>query len=290
MAYRLLALILLIVAKPALAQSVDCDPILQIPVRTEVTINALEDDVILQDETITIENRGNGTCDLEARFIGNDRSPLPFRIGTSLYNVSLSPDSAAFQFERRADGVYRLRLGASTRTRLILRIDPQVVPSRQAGETSESIIFELVDLGIDEVLEVRNILVVEAIPSLVKASVALSANQSGLDTLLLDFAELETGDRQRFYLQTRANSPITITMTSTNGGQLKNLSGPGEAAIDYALSVDGTAVDLRQPYTMFQPFIEPAGEVYRGEVVIGSTASAAAGQYRDEILVRVETD
>lgn len=267
-----------------------CEPILQSPVRTEVIIDPFEGTETATEETVDIENRGDTVCELQAQFLAEDGTPVPFRIGENLYSVILQPDGDASQFEQTAEGVFRFRLDASGTARMRFTVRPQSVSERGAGELSSSILFELSDLDSDTIFDLRNIEVAEIVPARVRAKVALSQTGGGSESLTLDFPNLQEGQNERFYLQTTSTVPVTLTFVSSNNGMLIAEDGTARGfEIPYGLTIDGIKTNLDQVTTLFQPFTTQ-GKVYRGEVIIGSVDNAGAGLYRDEIVVIIEAE
>jgi len=108
----------------------------------------------------------------------------------------------------------------------------------------------------------------------------------GIKIPMIDFAELETGESQRVFIQLRGNAPATITVSSENNGRLKG-SEPA-TFIDYSVTVDNISSDLSQPLSIKRPVIRSlSGASYPMQVKVGNVEGAFAGIYEDMITVEV---
>lgn len=103
----------------------------------------------------------------------------------------------------------------------------------------------------------------------------------------IDLGVLQPGKRGRAVLQVRANTHPSITLVSANRGHLSNVNVPG-ATILYALTLDGTPIDLRSEWrqAMTVP-INQHGQMLQIEVSIGEFAGALAGSYRDDVTIEI---
>ena len=173
------------------------------------------------------------------------------------------------------------------------------VPAGQmaaAGDFTDQIRLRLVDLdaGQAQVGEELGTVVRATVPSRAQVNLAGSAGHFDPGPFAfagLDFGEMTTGDERSAFVQIRATRPVTVTLVSQNGGALRRIGSgdPGEA-VSYALSLNGSALDLSQgaqsvPAT---PPVSLDGQSYPLSVrLTGDTSRMPAGQYRDVVTIEV---
>ena len=88
----------------------------------------------------------------------------------------------------------------------------------------------------------------------------------------------------------RSNQLTTITITSANGGMLKNVDIGDDSEVPYQLLVNGAALSLPagapQPITTSAPATGYAGTRYGISAVIGSYGWATEGSYADVLTIQ----
>lgn len=106
---------------------------------------------------------------------------------------------------------------------------------------------------------------------------------------VVDFEELETGERRSIILRVQANAAYRLSLTSEHGGALVLENARDGERIAYAAQLDGRAVDLSAPTLIVRDPLGPgASEELIFDVTIGEVGDARAGRYADLITVYVE--
>jgi spore coat protein U-like protein len=128
-------------------------------------------------------------------------------------------------------------------------------------------------------------------PSLDVALVATGAPFNSASTAFtFDFGVLSTGGSRGADLVVRANSLNTISITSLNGGVMKNTDPGDDSAIPYQLLVNGSAIALPaatpRPIASSAPATSFSGNRYGISAVIGSWGWATEGSYSDVLTVQ----
>jgi spore coat protein U-like protein len=128
-------------------------------------------------------------------------------------------------------------------------------------------------------------------PSLDVALVATGAPFNAASTAFtFDFGILSTGGSRGADLVVRANSLSTISITSLNGGVMKNSDSGDDSAVPYELLVNGSAITLPagtpRPIASSAPATSFSGTRYGISTVIGSWGWATEGSYSDVLTVQ----
>lgn len=128
-------------------------------------------------------------------------------------------------------------------------------------------------------------------PSLDVALVATGAPFNAASTAFtFDFGILSTGGSRGADLVVRANSLSTISITSLNGGVMKNADSGDDSAVPYQLLVNGSAITLPagtpRPIASSAPATSFSGTRYVISAVIGSWGWATEGSYSDVLTVQ----
>lgn len=107
---------------------------------------------------------------------------------------------------------------------------------------------------------------------------------------LIDFGTLETGEQRRAFVQIRANSPVTVQVSSKNHGVMTNETLPGADPINYSLSLGGKTLNLSG---MAQVPVDPPrtvdGVSLPMDITIGNVDGKMAGRYSDVIIIDVSS-
>ncbi len=112
----------------------------------------------------------------------------------------------------------------------------------------------------------------------------------GATTHVLDFGDMETGQRRTAELVVRANTPYSLSLDSLNGGAMRRDGGGADEVISYSLRIDGAGQSLTRPVTLSvsTPFAQGGQVRHRLEFTLGDTTRAPAGTYSDTIRTTVE--
>jgi spore coat protein U-like protein len=105
-----------------------------------------------------------------------------------------------------------------------------------------------------------------------------------------DFGQLSVGSSRAADLVVRANSLNTITVTSQNGGVLRNADAGDASAVPYQLLVNSTPLTLPagvpQPVASSAPRTTFAGTRYGITATVGSWGWATEGSYSDTLTIQ----
>jgi phosphoribosylformylglycinamidine (FGAM) synthase PurS component len=122
----------------------------------------------------------------------------------------------------------------------------------------------------------------------------VQANFTGVDRSavngrwsFVNLGELTTGKTRRLGLQLRSNADVQATISSLNGGTLRN---PfiEEASVDYSLSIGGRDLTLESATEMTLPAdLSRGGRTSPVVIGIGDVSNKPAGLYGDVIRVRI---
>jgi spore coat protein U-like protein len=123
------------------------------------------------------------------------------------------------------------------------------------------------------------------------ALVATGAPFSASSTsFTFDFGVLAAGGNRAADLVVRSNSLNTITITSANGGVLKNADASDTSQVPYQLLVNGSAITLPagtpRPIATSAPATGYSGRRYGISAVIGSYGWATEGSYSDVLTIQ----
>ncbi len=107
---------------------------------------------------------------------------------------------------------------------------------------------------------------------------------------LLDFGTLTTGETRRAFVQVRANSPVTVQISSKNHGVMANDDAPTADPIPYDLRLDGQSVDLSGvARRAVDPPLTVDGVSLPMDITIGNVDGKMAGRYSDVITIDVSS-
>jgi spore coat protein U-like protein len=108
---------------------------------------------------------------------------------------------------------------------------------------------------------------------------------------VVDFGALAQGQSRSIDLRIRGNSRYQVTFQSQYGGMMRHADPSEPSTVPYVLDVDGAAVNLTQ---VGQGFVgantgptDMNGDRHRLRFTVGPVGEAAAGSYRDMIIVTV---
>lgn len=117
------------------------------------------------------------------------------------------------------------------------------------------------------------------------ASIASTTSFGGASMI---FPDAKKGQSDRVFVNVWANSLVTITLESENGGQLKNTENPTLRTIPYSATFDGTELPMTGLYTVSRtPTMSLQGSSYELRVTLGDTEGRFAGTYKDTISVNI---
>ena len=127
--------------------------------------------------------------------------------------------------------------------------------------------------------------------SLVSPGSSFNPNAKGQ---LLEFDTLAAGKVRDLDMRIRSNAGYRVSMHSENGGVMKNLAAGINTTIPYTVQVTGQTFSLGESATEIlsgaNQLTTPQGEQHPMSVTIGDASGAAAGSYRDVIIVTVISD
>jgi spore coat protein U-like protein len=109
-------------------------------------------------------------------------------------------------------------------------------------------------------------------------------------SVTFDFGTLAAGGTRAADLVVRANSLNTITISSANGGVLKNADPGDDSAVPYVLRVNGSPLALPAatpvPIASSAPATGFSGTRYAISTVIGTVGWATEGSYSDVLTIQ----
>ena len=101
----------------------------------------------------------------------------------------------------------------------------------------------------------------------------------------LDLGELIPGKSDSIGLQIRASADVDVQVSSEAHGKLVQTTG---ASIPYAITVDGSPVDLSAPNMLEIPLADSVrGQTMPVQVMVGDFENAPVGHYRDVVTFRI---
>jgi hypothetical protein len=148
----------------------------------------------------------------------------------------------------------------------------------------------IVQGGERELISQRTLALNYFVPKMVDLSLLPSGQLFSLysTTMSLNFGELETGAVRALDILLLYNAGYRLSLSSSNRGGLKHES--FQNRIPYTVTVGGSRFSLSSGSTEVSSgtgVSPPGGTRVPMQVTIGSTASALAGCYSDEIMVTV---
>lgn len=125
----------------------------------------------------------------------------------------------------------------------------------------------------------------------ISGAAAPPLSAQGMAPAGIHFPAAAAGQTGRVYVNVWSNSPVSVSLTSTNGGELRMVRGPSRTPIAYTATFDGVSVPLGSIYTVGRrPTMTAQGASYELTVTLGDTSRSFAGAYRDTIRVDVDAD
>lgn len=107
----------------------------------------------------------------------------------------------------------------------------------------------------------------------------------------IDFGNFRSKNSRRFEVRTRSNTGYQLTLTSENGGLLKNIDPSLTDSLPYVLKINGriTAFAGNADVTVAQSRrpTDVTGDRHNFEVIVNPTPGLLAGTYRDTIRVSI---
>jgi len=188
----------------------------------------------------------------------------------------------------------RARLARNeTELELTVRLSIPAAQNAPSGEYAERIAVRLFDQrGGGRLTDELGLTLRTQVHSRAEINLARQPGQAfdaGRSYDVVDFEELETGERRAIVLRVRANAAYRLTLTSENAGALVREGGRRDERIAYTAQLDGRPVDLSAPALLLRDPLAPgAAEELIFDVTIGEVGDARAGQYADLVTVYVE--
>ncbi len=240
---------------------------------------------------VSMENRGDAACDVRMSFTDD--------VGMEVTSVVLG--NVAVQFRpREASGVqmadvqaavfqYQLAAGAKGQA----QIDAAVVQGAvaDAGEYGVNLRLVLKTPGGESIgvpIPVR--LILQATPrAQLNLAGAAGAFGSGSSVEGVDFGEAVAGATRRIFLQVRANTLATVSITSQHGGVMRRVEEvPNATTLPYAVELDGDEVDLSSLWTkQVDPPRTLAGVSIPMTFTLGQVGGAMEGRYADMLTIDI---
>lgn len=106
----------------------------------------------------------------------------------------------------------------------------------------------------------------------------------------IDFGQMEDGAERNAFVQVRATSPVTITLSSQNRGRLlQKVLRDQVLGVPYTLRLDGTPIDLVSGSSSLTrtPPIALEGASYPLSIRLGDVTGRRAGEFQDLITIDV---
>jgi hypothetical protein len=134
-----------------------------------------------------------------------------------------------------------------------------------------------------------------AVPSRVEMSIsgtsAASLSTQSMAPASIHFADASAGQTGRVYVNVWANSGVLVSLTSENGGVMRNVQTRSLPPIAYSATFDGAALPLVGTQTLSRtPPMSVQGASYELAITLGDTSRNFAGRYRDRITVDVNAN
>jgi len=185
--------------------------------------------------------------------------------------------------------------GAGKRTTLVLKLEVPAGLIGPSGIYSDVLIFRGYNIGGTPIAlggGDRNATAAAKVQDKAEVNLAGASGSFGVPFALdkLDFGVLATGAEKNAFVQVRATSPVTITVTSQNRGKLLHTTLKQQVpGVLYAMKVDAQAVNLATgSFSLSRnPPVTLDGISYPMNVRIGDVSSLSAGQYQDVLTISV---
>lgn len=240
---------------------------------------------------ITLENRANSPCELGVDLEDAIGAAPPFaapQAGASI-DVAVSGQSAG-----PGDvGAFAATIPAADVAEIVLDgavVDRQVVEAGDYAQSFGVILFDratgLAPIGFAEPIEMQ--LLLESPPrAQVNIAGAAASFGEGLAVDRVDFGALVEGASRRVFVQVRANTGATLSVTSENGGVLRHVSVP-DAVAPYSARLDDRTLDLSiTDQVAVDPPRTVAGRSLPMDMTIGRIERPVAGRYEDIVTIEI---
>lgn len=240
---------------------------------------------------VGFRNDGDTPCELELRFVDPAGQPITsLRLGET--PITLSPREGSAPFTGQVgDDIFRLLLPPQSQSiaTFDLEVSGDAVPP--AGEHTGRVGIEVRGHDLERTLRIDDLDIVLASPPRAQINIAGAAGAfgSGESVARIDFGDAATGAAKRAFIQVRANTEARLTFESANGGRLLRPGDLGEeSVIEYAVSLEGQALDLRHgDRRNVDPPRDVRGRSYALDFRLGEIGSQKAGAYEDVLTIGV---
>jgi hypothetical protein len=142
-------------------------------------------------------------------------------------------------------------------------------------------------------LATKSVVITTSIPRIIEISLVPTGGifDPTQTSRTVDFGVLTTGAVQALDVLVRSNAGYRVTLSSQNGGVMKNSSGTIQTNIPYTIAANGTSTSLGSPVALPSGSGQTAlnGVRIPLSVTIGDVSGAMAGQYTDSITVTATT-
>lgn len=239
-----------------------------------------------------IHNPAGEACEADLALVDTPGVPIVRQsVGMTGLGLEIRPDAGVSRAS--VPSVFHVAVGPDQT--LETTFDVAVIEDAvvQAGRYTQPLTLELRQPG-GSVAYDRAPVVIE-VTALPRAQLNLSGSRgafgSGTSVSVVDFGNAETGKTRQLFVQTRTNSAARLTFSSANRGRLVLQSaGSDTGALDYAVTFDGSRLDLSQVATRdVDPPRTYAGQSYDLVLTLGEVGGARAGLYSDELTIEIST-
>ncbi len=254
-------------------------------------------DGVARNVTFTVEFQNNGSDSCSVGVAVGRQASDPQRAFTKggdrlIYSVKLGGGEVANTLLSPVGNV-TLPGGAGKHATLTLKIEVPAGLIGPAGTYADVLVFRGYVVGGAPVALSgdRTATAYASVESRAEVNIAGAAGSFGMPFAVdnLDFGVLATGAEKNAFVQVRATSSVTITVTSQNRGKLLHtLLKQHAPGVPYALKLDAQAVNLSGSYSIDRaPPVTLDGVSYPMNVRIGNVSGLTAGQYQDVVTISV---
>lgn len=283
--------VLLFLPRPALA----CDLVVEPPEAVRIEYNPFAVGASSGPLDIVFRNRADTACALRLLLIDDIGQPLPaLSLGGVI--VEFRPRETSGLFRRDVEpGAFLLDIapGATVRAELDAAVVLNAVV--EAGDHPADLRLSILpsDPATAAPPPVPLRVILRSAPrAQVNIAGAAGAFASGSSVEVVDFGDAVAGTTRRVFLQVRANTEATLSVTSEHHGVLRHVElQEGGTVLAYALELDGDVVDLSDRWTRaIDPPRTLDGVSLPMDFTLGEVAGRMSGPYEDLITIDITPD
>lgn len=239
--------------------------------------------------TIRLSNQGSTDCEGELSITDEGMSDAPFEFSDAGLEVELQVPEASQESSVNIRGGrgYIIDVPPAETREVTLDFFTEQNTVVAAGTHSKQIKVSAANSPGGSFFEEFEFPISVTAQPRVQLNISGSNGDFGNDTYsdTVQFDDPAVGDRRRLFIQTRANSFHTMTISSKNGGRMMNKEGI-DSWIAYNVSLDGEELDISSTTSLpNRPMSSMSGVSQPLDIEISDLHKAFSGDYEDEIYI-----